>query len=161
MQINCLSSFDYFNKLKRWRLIIQFLQSILSTMHFCGWSKTCYFQFFLHSKIFACLYLSQKNFSSVLVLNYAVFRFFLHWIKILACLQLKTLIRAISHSKNSFFCFGAKFRCFQLFCTGERGFSPVRSESHSGHISLKRTSLLFWKEEKRFHLFEANHVVLG
>ena len=47
------------------------------TMHFFAVeAKLAIFSFFLHSKIFACLYLPQKNFSSVLVLNYAVFRFF-------------------------------------------------------------------------------------
>ena len=131
------------------------------TMHFCGWSKTCYFQFFFALKDFRPFVSASKELLVCFGAKLRCFQVFLHWIKILACLQLITLIRAISHSKNSSFCFGAKFRCFQLFCTGERGFSPVRSESHSGHISLKRTSLLFWKEEKRFHLFEANHVVLG
>ena len=119
------------------------------TMHFCGWSKTCYFQFFFALKDFRLFVSASKELLVCFGAKLRCFQVFLHWIKILACLQLITLIRAISHSKNSSFCFGAKFRCFQLFCTGEREVFRLFAANHIQAISRSRERLCCFEKKRK------------
>ena len=119
------------------------------TMHFCGWSKTCYFQFFFPLKDFRLFVSASKELLVCFGAKLRCFQVFLHWIKILACLQLITLIRAISHSKNSSFCFGAKFRCFQLFLYWrERFFACSQRITFRPYLAQENVSAVLKRREK-------------
>ena len=94
-------------------------------------------------------FISLKTTFSLFCCYTTLFFAFLHWIKVFACLQLITLILAISPSLQHFCFFVAKLRSFQVYRT-ENVISLVCC-----WIKLFLV-LLHWKEV--FCLFLANHI---